>query len=92
MGPWTLLLIYDFFLFLTRTATYELPVIGGRARGRQKPKPPTLKERPNGQPRRLSIRLPDPSSIVATTTTDHDHDDKPTVKQQHSSEDGAVKE
>jgi hypothetical protein len=31
--------------------TYALPVIGGRARGKQRPRAPSLNERPNGQRR-----------------------------------------
>lgn len=38
-----------------RSITYEIPYIGGRARGRQKPRAPTLAERPSGRARNFSI-------------------------------------
>lgn len=50
-----MLLIYDFLLYLWRSATYELPYVGGRARGRQRPRAPSLKERPSGHRRRISL-------------------------------------
>lgn len=54
-GPWIALLLYDIVLYLWRTATFELPQIGGRARGRQRPRAPSLKERPDGHRRRFSL-------------------------------------
>ncbi|KAF1352155.1 hypothetical protein BDV97DRAFT_276973, partial [Delphinella strobiligena] len=56
MGPWLLMLVYDFLFYIWRTATYEIPVIGGRARGREPPKAPTLTERPSGRPRGFSLK------------------------------------
>lgn len=50
IGPWLLFLIYDFLLYLWRSATHEIPYIGGRARGRQRPRAPNLAERPSGDP------------------------------------------
>jgi len=35
--------------------TYEVPYVGGRARGKQRPRAPSLAERPDGQPRRMSM-------------------------------------
>lgn len=35
---------------------WELPWIGGRARGRQRPRAPTLNERPDGQRRAFGLR------------------------------------
>ena len=47
--------MYDLLLYIVRTATYEVPYIGGRARGRQRPRVPTLAERPNGHRRTFSL-------------------------------------
>jgi hypothetical protein len=35
-----------------------MPFIGGRARGRPPPEPPTLTERPGGSPRNMPIPMP----------------------------------
>lgn len=56
IGPWASLIIFDFLLYIWRLATYEIPVIGGRARGRQKPRAPSLSERPSGHRRAFSLR------------------------------------
>ena len=42
-------------LYIVRAATYEIPYIGGRARGRQRPRAPSLAERPSGRPRTFSL-------------------------------------
>jgi hypothetical protein len=55
IGPWLLLIVYDALLYLFRTATYEIPYIGGRARNRPRPRAPSLSERPNGIARRLTL-------------------------------------
>ena len=55
LGPWILALVYDLLLYCWRSATYELPYVGGRARGRQRPRAPSLKERPDGHRRRISL-------------------------------------
>ena len=52
IGPWLLLLVYDILLYLWRSATYELPYVGGRARGKRRPRAPSLAERPDGSHRR----------------------------------------
>lgn len=57
IGPWLLLLLYDIVLYLWRSATYELPYIGGRARGKLRPRAPSLAERPDGRHRR-TISMP----------------------------------
>jgi hypothetical protein len=55
-GPWIALLVYDIILYIWRSATFDLPQIGGRARGqRQRPRAPSLKERPDGHKRSLSL-------------------------------------
>jgi hypothetical protein len=38
IGPWAALLIYDLVLYIVRTITYPIPIIGGRARGRSRPR------------------------------------------------------
>jgi hypothetical protein len=42
-------------LYIWRAGTYEIPVIGGRARGRGRPVAPSLSERPDGRKRTLSL-------------------------------------
>ncbi|WPG99384.1 Hypothetical protein R9X50_00219800 [Acrodontium crateriforme] len=54
-GPWVLVLAYDLLLYVWRSAEYEFPVLGGRARGHQRPRAPTLKERPDGHRRQFSL-------------------------------------
>jgi hypothetical protein len=54
IGPWAALLVYDLVLYLFRAAAYEIPYIGGRARGKARPRAPSLTERPTGQSRRFS--------------------------------------
>ncbi|OJJ51551.1 hypothetical protein ASPZODRAFT_127644 [Penicilliopsis zonata CBS 506.65] len=44
MGPWAALVIFDVVLYVYRMVMYEIPVIGGRARGRQRPRAPSLAE------------------------------------------------
>jgi hypothetical protein len=46
---------------------YDVPVIGGRARNRPRPRAPSLSERPNGRPRTFSISIPGLSSTPDTT-------------------------
>ncbi|KAF2133348.1 hypothetical protein P153DRAFT_281827 [Dothidotthia symphoricarpi CBS 119687] len=55
IGPWLALVVYDLFLYIFRAITYEIPVIGGRARGKARPRAPTLTERPDGHRRRFSL-------------------------------------
>ncbi|KAF1920832.1 hypothetical protein BDU57DRAFT_438849 [Ampelomyces quisqualis] len=55
IGPWAALLVYDLVLYIFRTATYKVPVVGGRARGKARPRAPSLTERPTGRPRRFSL-------------------------------------
>jgi len=43
IGPWALLIMYDMILYIFRTATYEIPYIGGRARNRPRPRAPSLR-------------------------------------------------
>ena len=54
IAPWALLFLYDLSLYLWRVTTYEIPYYGGRARGQQRPRAPSLMERPDGRRRRFS--------------------------------------
>ncbi|KAL2355508.1 hypothetical protein BJ546DRAFT_824157, partial [Cryomyces antarcticus] len=51
IGPWAVILICDLLLYSWRSAIHEIPVVGGRARGRQRPRAPSLTERPSGHRR-----------------------------------------
>ncbi|KAF2872202.1 hypothetical protein BDV95DRAFT_628593 [Massariosphaeria phaeospora] len=55
LGPWAFLLVYDLVLYLARSITYEIPVVGGRAQGKARPRAPSLTERPSGHRRRFSL-------------------------------------
>lgn len=68
--PWLLLIIYDILLFIFRVATYELPIIGGRARNRPRPRAPSLSERPSGRPRTFSVSIPGVGSTGDIKTED----------------------
>jgi len=70
IGPWLLLIVYDMILYLFRTATYEIPYIGGRARHRPRPRAPNLSERPSGKPRSFSLTVPGvPTAVEAAEET-----------------------
>ncbi|KAF6239029.1 hypothetical protein HO173_002901 [Letharia columbiana] len=64
IGPWALFLIYDVLLYIIRAVAYEIPYFGGRARGRGRPRAPSLKERPNGRRRTFSISGPSSGFVV----------------------------
>jgi hypothetical protein len=66
LGPWIIFLVYDLLLYISRAVTYEVPYIGGRARGRQRPIAPCLVEKPNGRPRGFSINASAASSGIAS--------------------------
>ena len=52
IGPWAILIIYDFLLYCMRAVAHEVPVVGGRAHGQRRPRAPSLNERPSGKRRR----------------------------------------
>lgn len=54
--PWAILIIVDASIYLFRLLLWELPWIGGRARGQQRPRAPSLNERPDGQRRAFGLR------------------------------------
>lgn len=55
IGPWLAFILYDILLYIWRTATWRIPYIGGRARGKQRPRAPSLTARPSGHKRQLSF-------------------------------------
>lgn len=57
MGPFLFFLAYDVMLYIWRAATYEIPVIGGRARGRRRPVAPIpiFSEAASGRRRAFSM-------------------------------------
>ena len=55
IGPWVFLILYDLLLYIVRSVTYEIPFVGGRARGKARPRAPSLTERPSGHRRRFSL-------------------------------------
>ncbi|KAJ5240197.1 hypothetical protein N7468_004816 [Penicillium chermesinum] len=56
IAPWAVLIIIDAAIYLFRLVLWELPYIGGRTRGQQRPRAPSLNERPDGQRRAFSLR------------------------------------
>lgn len=54
--PWAALILFDAALYLYRMILWELPWIGGRARGERRPRAPSLNERPDGQRRAFGLR------------------------------------
>lgn len=55
IGPWLLVLTYDLVLYIFRSLAYDIPFIGGRSRGSQRPRAPSFAERPSGRARTFSI-------------------------------------
>ena len=49
-----MLVFYDVGLYIVRSVIYEVPFIGGRVHGWQRPRAPSLTERTSGKPRTLS--------------------------------------
>ncbi|KAJ5287633.1 hypothetical protein N7478_003319 [Penicillium angulare] len=75
--PWFALIVFDAGLWLYRIIHWELPWIGGRARGQQRPRAPSLNERPDGQRRAFGLRG------VETDTSDRDHGQESTDDMTH---------
>ncbi|KAL8749685.1 MAG: hypothetical protein Q9184_006710 [Pyrenodesmia sp. 2 TL-2023] len=55
IGPWALLIVYDILLWVFRSILYIIPFVGGRARGKKRPRAPSLSERASGRRRTFSI-------------------------------------
>ncbi|OGE48112.1 hypothetical protein PENARI_c032G02979 [Penicillium arizonense] len=56
IGPWAFLILLDAAIWLYRMILWDFPWIGGRARGQQRPRAPSLNERPDGQRRAFGLR------------------------------------
>ncbi|KAJ5103594.1 hypothetical protein N7532_004123 [Penicillium argentinense] len=54
--PWFAMLVFDAGLYLYRMILWEFPWVGGRARGHQRPRAPSLQERPDGQRRAFGLK------------------------------------
>ncbi|KAK5196062.1 hypothetical protein LTS13_000091 [Exophiala xenobiotica] len=54
--PWILAFLYDALLYLGRMVWHEIPVFGGRARGENRPRAPSLRQRA-GDRRRSIVEL-----------------------------------
>lgn len=67
IGPWIVVLVYDLLLYLLRAVSYEIPVIGGRARGMVRPRAPSLTERPSGHRRKFSLARRDGNRHMLST-------------------------
>jgi hypothetical protein len=69
LGPWLLVFAYDFVLYFIRYALWELPVIGGKARGQRRPEPIKLVEHATGHKKVNSIsNSPSGDGFPATLT------------------------
>ncbi|KAJ5158610.1 uncharacterized protein N7500_008261 [Penicillium coprophilum] len=55
IGPWAFLVLLDATVWIYRLILWEVPYIGGRARGRQRPRAPSLNERLGGQRRAFGL-------------------------------------
>lgn len=97
--PWFALILFDAGLWLYRILLWELPWVGGRARGQQRPRAPSLNERPDGQRRAFGLRGvesdsgPDQESEGDTLADGNAGKENmaPTAGASHSSVDGEVK-
>jgi len=52
LAPWLLAIVYDLLYYISRQIWHEIPFIGGRARGAQRPRAPSLRDRA----RRMSLK------------------------------------
>ncbi|CAG8118199.1 unnamed protein product [Penicillium olsonii] len=73
IGPWAFLVLLDATIWIYSMILWEFPWVGGRTRGRQRPRAPTLNERPGGQRRAFGLRG------VETDTGGSDCDDSEDV-------------
>jgi hypothetical protein len=53
--PWILAFLYDALLYLGRMVWHEIPVFGGRARGENRPRAPSLRQKAGATRRRMSF-------------------------------------
>ena len=59
IGPWAFLVLLDATVWIYRLILWEVPYIGGRARGRQRPRAPSLNDRLGGQRRAFVLLGPE---------------------------------
>ncbi|KAL4795563.1 hypothetical protein BDV19DRAFT_362801 [Aspergillus venezuelensis] len=73
--PWLTLLVFDMALYLWRLVTYYIPGVGGRARGRQRPRAPSLNELPDrfGLSATASVNTPN-TNVKSDRTTEREVD------------------
>lgn len=88
MVPWVVMLISDLLFYLVRAMTYEIPYIGGRARGKPRPRAPTLTERPNGEKRPFGLISMEEDTEGSTTATDQEEQRRPLKRQNTAVEKG----
>jgi hypothetical protein len=89
IGPWAALVVYDLVLYFFRAVTYEIPVVGGRARGKARPRAPSLTERPNGHRRQFSLARPKEDSGSSTGTAKAEAPDARSRNTQEDLDDGS---
>ncbi|OCK77060.1 hypothetical protein K432DRAFT_305029 [Lepidopterella palustris CBS 459.81] len=76
IGPWAVILLYDVLLYLWRSITHDIPFVGGRARGKARPRAPSLRARPSGHRRKFSLARPaslsadSPSLVIECSQSD----------------------
>ncbi|KAJ5167974.1 uncharacterized protein N7482_003568 [Penicillium canariense] len=80
--PWAVLIVFDAGFYLYRMVLWEFPWIGGRARGQQRPRAPSLQERPDGQRRAFGLRG------VETDAGDSDQGKKSDMSEHQAAERG----
>lgn len=87
IGPWAALVIYDLILYVFRAVTYEIPIVGGRARGKARPRAPSLTERPSGHRRRFSLARPKDETVHSTGASATKASDTSDARSRHVQED-----
>ncbi|GAM90945.1 hypothetical protein ANO11243_089920 [Dothideomycetidae sp. 11243] len=79
IGPWLLVFLYDILLYAWRSVTFDIPYIGGAARGKQRPRAPSLAKRPDGHRRRFSLAALSvdlkPVDVIRSTILEEDNED-----------------
>lgn len=65
LSPWLLAIFYDLVLWICRSVWHEVPLVGGRAQGRIRPRRPGLAAVAAGNGRRMSL-----SGMIAGTGID----------------------
>ncbi|KAJ5643678.1 uncharacterized protein N7484_006185 [Penicillium longicatenatum] len=98
--PWLALILFDAGLWLYRMLLWELPWVGGRARGQQRPRAPSLNERPDGQRRAFGLRGVETDAhrdqdreddALANRDTGQENKAPTTATRAHSNADGEAK-